>query len=186
MDDSRIVELYLARDESAVTETDLKYGAKLRAIAFGVMGDAHSAEECVNDAYLEAWRIIPPNRPEGYLFRFMGSIVRHKAIDRCRREAAAKRSAPFTELTKELQECIPSGETTEQRAEANELRRAVNAWLASLSDEKRSVFLRRYWFFDSVSEIASSFGFSESKVKSMLARMRGGLRGYLEREGYEV
>lgn len=102
------MELFLARDESALSEASSQYGARLMSIAMGVVGDRAAAEECVNDAYLKAWNSIPPNRPYGYLFSYLGRIVRCTAIDRAEHERAQKRGAPVTELTRELSECIPA------------------------------------------------------------------------------
>ena len=185
MDDDKIVELYLSRDESAIAESANKYGPALRRIAFSLLGDAHAAEECELDAYMQAWSLIPPNEPRTYLFAFLGRIVRHLAIDRLRRASGAKRQAAVCELTREMEECLPGGDV-ESEAEAGELSRAISRWLASEGEERRGVFIRRYWYFDSVEEIAKSFGFTRGKVKTMLYRMRKELKEYLLKEGYTV
>jgi len=186
MDDSKIVELYLSRDESAISHTAQKYGSKLRQIANHILDDMESAEECENDTYLEAWNRIPPHEPRTYLFAFLGRIARHLAIDVCRKSASQKRQALFCELTTEMGECISDGSNVENEVEAKELSRAISAFLDSCSEEQRNVFVRRYWFFDSISEICARYGFSQSKVKSMLFRMREGLRDYLTKEGYQL
>lgn len=186
MNDQLIVELYLARDEAAIGETSAQYGLKLKRIAASILGDAHAAEECVNDVYLRAWNSIPPNEPRQYLFAYLARITRQIALSRLKTAGALKRSALLTELTAEMEECLPFGADTADEAEARELSRLINAFLAMLSAEKRAVFLRRYWYFDSIAEIAKSFGFRESKVKTMLFRMREKLRAYLEKEGYRV
>ncbi len=185
MDDDKIVELYLSRDESAVAESAAKYGAALRRIAMSVLNDASAAEECENDAYMQAWRLIPPNEPRAYLFAFLGRIVRHIAIDRVRRASSEKRRAELCGLTDEMLQCIPGG-SVERDLEAGELAGAINAYLAGCPKDKRRVFVRRYWYFDSVEEIARDTGFSRSKVKTMLFRMRNELRDYLQKEGYSV
>ena len=182
MDDSGIVDLFIARDESALNELALKYGARLLRIAYGIVGDHHTAEEVVNDAYLSAWELIPPNEPREYLFAFMASIVRHKAIDRCRERNAGKRKAELSELTREMEECIPAKGGVEQEAEANELRRAINGFLMSIPKRNRDIFLRRYWFLDSIEDIAKRFRISRESVKTALCRMRGKLKEYLESE----
>lgn len=186
MDDSKIVELYLSRDESAISHTEQKYGSRLRQIADSILNNKASAEECENDTYLEAWRRIPPNEPRSYLFSFLGKITRHLAIDECRKNAGKKRQALFCELTQEMEECIPGPSNVEGNIEANALSQAINAFLDCCSEEQRNVFVRRYWFFDTIPEICKRYGFTQSKVKTMLFRMREGLRYYLEKEGYTI
>ena len=184
MDDSKIVELYLSRDESAIQHTAQKYGSKLKQIANSILNNKALAEECENDTYLEAWKLIPPNEPRSYLFAFLGKITRHLAIDECRKTTSQKRHALFCELTQEMEECIPGQSNVEEDIEANVLSQTIDAFLSSCSEEQRNVFVRRYWFFDTIPEICKRYGFSQSKVKTMLFRMREGLRNYLEKEGY--
>ena len=179
MDDFAIVELFLSRDESALVSVARKYGPRLLNIAFGIVRDHQTAEEIVNDAYLSVWELIPPNEPREYLFEFMARIVRHKAIDRLRRERARKRSAELVELTREMEECIPSRGGVEDELEAKELRARINGFLCSLPPEKCDVFLRRYWFADSIGDIAKRFHKTRGSVRSMLWRMRNELRDYL-------
>ena len=186
MEDGQIVELYLRRDESAVRHTADKYGGRLRALALGVVRDTQTAEECENDTYLEAWRSIPPHEPREYLYAFLARITRHTALNRCRERDALKRRAFVTELGAELEQCIPAPDDLECRLDAMALGEAVNGFLASLDREKRAMFLRRYWYLDSVSAIARRFGCSEGKVKTTLFRVRGRLRTYLEQEGYTL
>ncbi|MBQ6052304.1 MAG: RNA polymerase sigma factor [Clostridia bacterium] len=187
MDDSKIVDLYFSRNEKAIAETQRKYGSKLRAAANRIVNDMQSAEECENDTYMRAWKLIPPNEPRTYLFSFLGKITRHLAIDICRKRNSEKRSAIFCELTEEISECIPSeGMAAEEKIESSELAEAINAFLESRSSEQQNVFVRRYWFFDTVPQIGRRYGFSQSKVKMMLSRMRTELRGYLERKGFTV
>ena len=186
MNDSKIVDLYLARSEDAVKETSLKYGARLRSAALKLGCDTGTAEECENDVYLRAWELIPPNEPREYLFAFLAKLLRSAAIDRFRRASAGKRSAEFTELTHELEECLAGNMSVDTEAEAKELGRMINAFLAAQPEEKRMLFIRRYWFFDSVDELSKRFGFSKSKVKTELFRMRGRLADYLRKEGYSL
>ncbi len=186
MNDSEIVDLFLSRDESAITFASQKYGAQLRSVAYRIVSDASYAEECENDAYMSAWGLIPPNEPRRYLFAFLARIVRNKALDRVRGENAARRSAAVCELTEEMRECIPAPGGTEKELEARELSRAVNAFLKRQPREKCDMFLRRYWFFDSVSDIAKRFGRTESSVKTTLWRMRCALKEHLESEGYTL
>lgn len=186
MDDSRIVELYNARSEAAISETSAKYGARLRRIALALGCDELTAEECENDVYLRAWEQIPPRDPRGYLFAFLSRLMRGAAIDRLRRESSAKRSAAFIELTEELAEILPDGRTVESEAEANELGRLINGYIGGLSEEKRALFIRRCWYFESIEELAESFGCSKGRVKTRLSRIRAGLAEYLRKEGYTV
>ena len=186
LDDAEIVALYLERSEAAVKETADKYGASLRQIAAGILGDAADAEECENDTYLQAWNSIPPHEPRDYLFPFLARITRHIAIDRCRREAAQKRAGKTVELTREMAECIPSPAVGFDAPDAQALTEAINRFLSALPGEQRSIFLRRYWFFDPVKEIAARFGVSQSKVKTTLHRLRERLRVFLEKEGYTL
>ena len=186
MDDDRIVDLYLARDEEAIRETSQKYGARLRGIACRILNDRESAEECENDAYRETWDLIPPHEPRGYLFAFVGRIVRHIALNECKRNKRQKRYAVYCELTEEMQECIPANQDVEAEIEAKELSGMIDAFLKTRPEEQRRVFVRRYWFFDPVSKIADTYGFTQSKVKTMLFRMRADLKSYLEKGGYTL
>lgn len=186
MEDDEIVELYLRRDELAVERTAEKYGARLRAPARSITGDPQAAEECENDAYLAAWRAIPPHEPRDYLYAFLARIVRHLSLDRCREQRRLKRSGPVCALGAELEQCIPSPDDEACRLDDLVLREAVNGFLGTLSREKRNVFLRRYWYADPVFAIAQRYGLSQSNVKTMLYRTRNQFRDYLKREGYDL
>ena len=184
MDDSRLVDLFLARDESAISGTAEKYGQKLLRLAKRLLGSTDDAEECINDAYLRAWDSIPPNEPRQYLFPFLARIARQNALNRVRSSAAAKRSALVVELTAEMEECLPSSLDASSGAEKRELMGLINAFLARLPEEKRIIFLKRYWYFEPVTSIAVTLGISQSKVKTTLFRTREKLKAYLEEEGY--
>ena len=186
MDDREIVKRYLARDESAIRETAGKYGARLRSLALGIVRDAQTAEECENDTYLEAWNSIPPHEPGGYLYPFLARITRHLSLNRCRDRDRLKRSAHLCELSAEMEQCLPAPDDAACRLEENELREAINGFLAKLPEEQRNLFLRRYWYLDSISDIARRYGLSESKVKSSLSRSRQALGEQLRKEGYDV
>ncbi len=186
MDDSGIVDLYLARDESAISQTERKYGSRLRRTADRILNNMAAAEECENDTYLEAWNRIPPHEPRTYLFAFLGRIIRHLAIDECRRNSSQKRNALFSELTQEMEQCIPARDNVEANVAANVLSQSVNAFLGTCSEDQRNIFVRRYWYFDSVREISERYGWSQSRVKTSLFRTREGLKQYLEKEGYTI
>lgn len=186
MEDREIVDLYLARDEQAIFHTAEKYGGRLRALALRIAEDLQTAEECENDTYAAAWNAIPPQAPSDYLWAFLARITRHLALDVCRKRRREKRSAPVVELSGELEQCIPAPDDCACRLDELSLREAVNGFLATLSPEKRNIFLRRYWFFDPVADIAKRYGLTESKVKTALFRCRNALRSYLEQEGYTL
>ena len=186
MDDSKIVDLYLIRDESAISQTAQKYGRLLRNVAYGIVEDLHTAEECENDTYMAAWNSIPPHEPRNYLFAFLARITRHIALDFCKERSRLKRSAFICELSSELEQCIPAPDDMQRRIDAMVLCDAINAFLATLSDEKRNIFMRRYWYMDSIASISRNYGLTQSKVKSMLFRSRNQLREYLEKEGYDL
>ena len=187
MDDSKIVDLYLSRDESAISHTASKYGSSLRNIASKILNDYTAVEECENDTYLTAWNQIPPNEPRTYLFPFLGKIIRCIATDEVRRRNRLKRSAIICELTAEMEECLESDASgLDETVNAQELGAVISSFLKTCSTEQRKVFVRRYWYFDSIQEISESYGFSKSKVKMILSRMRIGLSAFLQKEGYQV
>lgn len=186
MEDTKIVELYLKRNERAIEETSVKYGSRLKKIAYNIVGSSADADECENDMYLSAWNLIPPHEPNSYLFVFLAKIIRNLSLNCCKRQRAQKRSSIFVELTTELQECIPGPSNTECIVTDKEFGEIISEFLRDISMEARNVFLRRYWYGDSINDISQDFGMSESKVKSMLFRTRNKMRSYLEKEGYNL
>lgn len=186
MDDDKIVDLYLRRDEDAIRNTTEKYGSRLRALSQRIVCDRQTAEECESDTYMEAWNTIPPHEPRSYFYAFLARIVRHISLNCCRDRSRLKRSAFICELSAEMEQCIPAPDDAACCMEENALRDAINGFLGSLSTEKRNMFLRRYWYLDPIADIAKRFGVSESKVKTTLFRCRNGLRDYLEQEGYTI
>lgn len=186
MDDNKIVELYLCRDETAIMQTSERYGNRLRSLAYGIVNDQQTAEECENDTYMEVWNSIPPHEPRGYLYAFLACITRHISLNCCRKRNRLKRSAFVCELSAEMEQCIPAPDDVECRIDDMTLSEAINGYLSTLSEEKRNVFIRRYWYLDSITTISKRFAVSESKVKTMLFRCRNQLREYLEKEGYTI
>lgn len=186
MDDREIVELFLARDESAIQRTSEKYGRRLRSLSYGIVKNAQTAEECEDDTYLESWNTIPPNEPKEYLYAFLARIIRHISLNCCRARSRLKRSAYICELSTEMEQCIPAPDDCECRMDDIALRDVINDFLATLSEEKRNIFLRRYWYLDSIADISERYDFSESKVKTTLFRSRNQLREYLEKGGYTL
>ena len=179
--DKEIVELYLARDETASIYCTQKYSASLLRLASSLLLDSRDAEECVNDTFLKAWNAIPPNKPD-HLFPFLARICRCTAVDIIRRNKAQKRDCLVVELTREMEECIPDFIGGAEVPE-DDLTMLMNNFLGTLSRDKRMIFVRHYWFGESISEISEKYGFSESKVKTVLHRTREKLRKYLEKKG---
>jgi len=183
VEDNQIVELFWARAEAAVAEAAHQYGGYCKRIAFNILANEQDAEECVNDTYLQAWKSIPPQKPQ-YLGAFLGKITRNAALNRYKRERAQKRGGGELALIfDELADCIPAVQTVEKEVEAAFLEKKINAFLHTLSDEQLAVFVKRYWGADSVATISGQIGISESKTKSILFRVRKKLKLYLEREG---
>lgn len=186
MKDTEIVDLYLRREEDAIKQTAKDYGTRLRKLSMNIVKNASDVDECENDTYLSAWKLIPPNEPRTYLFSFLAKIIRNHSINSYKRKHAKKRNTILVELTNEMQECIPSPNHMESKITDDEFGNILSNFLWSLEEEPRNVFLRRYWFADSIRDIANRFLMSESKVKSMLFRTRNHMRAYLEKEGYEL
>lgn len=178
MEDQKIVELYWERSETAISETQKKYGRYCHYIAYQILYSDQDAEECVNDTYLAVWNSIPPNRPEP-LQPYVCRIGRNIALNRLRSAAAQKRSGYVISL-EELSGCIPAP----CRDDGKALGRAMDAWLDTLNIESRVIFLRRYWFGDSVKDIAAAFKMKENAVSVRLSRLRDSLKAYLIKEGY--
>ena len=186
MEDREIVNLYWERNTSAIKETDTKYGGYCKAIAKNILGNHEDAEECVNDTYLNTWNSIPPNRPN-VLSTYLGKITRNLSFDRFRHRHAEKRGGGEIELIlDELDECVSDTDSVEQEVEKKELVQAINRYLDTLTQEKCSIFLCRYWYAISVSEIAARFGMSEGNVSVTLNRIRHQLKNYLEERGYDL
>ena len=184
MDDQSIVVLYWDRSEQAIAETDRKYGAYCYSIAYHALANSEDAEESVSDTYMAAWNQLPPHRPS-ILATFLGKITRRISINRWKAKNTAKRGGGQITLTlEELDDCVDGKQNIERAYESHELVWAFNRFLETLPETERDVFLRRYWFFDSIADIAESFGFAQSKVTSMLYRTRGKLRKQLEKEGF--
>lgn len=181
MEDSRILELYNARDEQAIEETRLSYGGKLRSIAMRILENLQDAQECENDTYLKTWNSIPPNQPLHFL-AYIVKICRNTALSMLEYRGAAKRSAQVVELTEEMQQCIPDS-AAEAAFDPEDLGEMLSRFLRGETEDNRRIFVRRYLLSESVMEVAEALGFSESKVKSSLLRTRNRLKAFLEKEG---
>lgn len=185
MDDQTIIELYWARAEDAIRETAEKYEGLCRFIIGRILLCREDVEECLNDIWLGLWNSIPPERPR-HFGTFIGRVARNQALKKYHYLSAAKRNPQAVCSLEELGECVSGGNCIENELENRRVELAINDFLWQLSEEKRNIFLRRYWYFDSIEEISRSTGFSRSKVKSILHRLRLGLRAHLEKEGIEV
>lgn len=183
MEDRQIVELYWAREESAIARSAEKYGGYCGSIARNILHSEQDVEECLDDTWLAAWNSIPPKRP-GNLASYLGKLTRSRAIDRWRRDRAEKRGGDSVTLAlEELAELLPGGDEPEGELLHRELTESINDFLRELPARERNVFLCRYWYLDGIAAIGESFGFSESKVKSMLHRTRKKLQTHLRKEG---
>ena len=184
MNDLHIIELYFARDEQAIRETDVKYGRLCNSIAYNILHNREDSEECVNDTYLGVWNAIPPTRPSS-LMAFVCKITRNLSLKRLEARERQKRShatlVSLDELSEVLaDESIPSGVGDE------EIGRLISDFLRNEKEDVRNVFIRKYYFFDSIGDIASRYSFTESKVKNMLHHTRKKLKDYLIKEGVTV
>ena len=184
LNDSQIVDLYLSRNETAITQTCKKFGSRLQALAYGIVRDRQTAEECENDTYLQAWNSIPPHEPREYLYAFLARITRHASLNCCRQRSRLKRSAILYELSAEMEQCIPAPDDMDSRLDDMTLAEAINGFLATLNKRQRDIFIRRYWYLDSIGEIAQRFMLSEGNIKIILFRSRNRFRKFLSKEGY--
>ena len=186
MEDSAIIDLYWAREERALSETDAKYGGYCRSIAHNILKNREDSEECVSDTWLHTWNAIPPARP-GCLRAFVGRITRNLSFTRWEAARAQKRGGGQTEiLLSELADCLPGGERVDARLDAQAVTLTIEAYLRTQTRENRQLFVRRYYYGDSVRRLSGLFGLSENTVKSRLFRLRAGLRDALLKEGIAV
>lgn len=185
MEDSAILNLYFCRNESAIQETDEKYGRKLRALSQNITESPDDTEECCNDTYLYAWRNIPPTRPN-YFFAWLAKVIRSLSYKKWERLNTQKRSTNMVELTRELEECISDSRDIDEILEIKRLGSAINTFVKKLPTDRQLVFVRRYFYGDCIEDIGLQSGFSASKITSMLFRLRKQLRMQLEREGFDL
>ena len=185
LDDSKIISLFFERSEQAIEELDRKHGPAVRKTAANILNDRLDAEECVNDTYLRTWNNIPPHVPDS-LVGYVCRIARNLAVSRLRHETAAKRNAGFDLVLDELAEVVPSGTDVETEVLAKELAAAVDRFLSELPYDDRFLFVRRYWYADSVKDIARAMHSRENRVSVRLFRLREKLRNTLNKEGLLV
>lgn len=185
MEDKEIVDLFLDRNETALAETQKKYGSFCKFIAKNVLSLQEDVEECVNDALFTAWNKIPPIIPES-LKAFLGKMVRDIAITRYRANHAQKRYSGMDLLLSELEDCLPSEVNFEENLEREELTKIINGWLDGLSEEERVLFVKRYWYGESVKELAVSCGLTQNNLAQKMFVLRKSLKNTLSKEGIEV
>ena len=186
MEDEKIIELYWGRDREAITETNKKYGAYCMTVANNILQNREDSEECVNDTYFKVWNAIPPTRPKIFS-AFLGKITRNLAFNRYRRDTAEKRGGGEMPLIlDELSELVSGKDDVENAVELGELKADLNIFLKGLPHDKRNIFIRRYWYCDSVNQIAKRYGMTEGTVSTSLMRLRKRLRGFLTERGFDL
>ena len=186
MDDAKIVQLYWDRNEQAISVTANKYGNYCTSIAINILGNREDAEECVNDTYMNAWNSMPPHRPN-ILSTFLGKIVRNLSFNRYKHNTADKRGGgELPVVLDELSDLVSGKDDVEQESKHKELVKSIDAFLDTLSPEKRSIFISRYWYTDSISEIAVRHGMNDGAVSMTLNRLRLKLHNYLLERGFEL
>lgn len=186
MDDNDIIQLYWDRNDQAIRTTSEKYGHYCKAIAKNILNNEEDAEECVNDTYLNAWNSMPTHWPE-QLATFLGKITRNLSFNKYKHNHAEKRgSGEIVLVLDELIDCVSDTDNVEQIIDRQELIKAINSFVRSLSTEKRNIFVCRYWYADSVSEIAKDYGMLQGSVSKILERTRKQLKTYLMERGFEL
>lgn len=184
MDDLRIIELYFERDEQAIKETDAKYGKLCHSIAYNILHNQEDSKECVNDTYVGVWNAIPPTRPNNFM-SFICKIARNLSLKRLEFMKREKRSADVLLSLDELSAVLPD-ERYAPGVNDEDVGRLISKFLRSQKEDVRNVFIRKYYYFDSIGEIAKRYSFTESKVKNMLFHTRNKLKDYLIKEGVEL
>lgn len=186
MTDEKIIDLFFARDEAALTGCEVKYGKSLRCVGNRITDDEGVTDECVNDTYMRAWETVPPKNPKNYLFTYLCKILRNLCFDRIRLAGRIKRGASVTILSNELTEACPDKISTDAEALRNELSELIAKFISRLKSEQREIFTLRYFYMEELKFIASHLCISEGKVKTILRRTREKLKIFLENYGYCV
>ena len=186
MDDNKIIDLYWARSQQAIAESELKYGAYCRTVARNILDRDEDAEECVNDTWLRAWNAMPPQRPS-VLQAFFGTLTRNLSLDRWRRDRAQKRGGSQVELAlEELEDCLAARDRVDEAVDAQTTAGLISAFVRGLPKQDRLLFVRRYWYLDDIQALAKQMGMGQSQVKSRLHRIRQRLKTELEKGGVAV
>lgn len=186
MDDRMIVELFWQRSEKAITETSAKYGSFCHSISYRILHNHEDAEECVNDTWLRTWDSIPPRRP-AKLSVYLGKITRNLALDRYKNYSAKKRKMTrAAEALEEFSECLSGGDNVSEYIDKLALTELIEGFLSRQTEDRRRIFIRRYWLFDSIREISAAYGISETNISTILQRMRAQLKSELLKEGIKI
>lgn len=185
MNDESIIKLYWNREETAIEETDKKYGKLCKRIAFNIVNNMCDVEECIDDSYLTVWNSIPYDRPK-HFSAYICRIVRNLSLKRLEYNTAAKRRPDLMVSFDELEGCLTSGQNPEDYVDAKQLGKAISSFLSSQNERSRNIFIRRYWYFDSIKDISEDYGIKEERISVILFRMRKKLRNHLEKEGLNV
>jgi len=185
MEDTAIIELYWARNEDALIQTDQKYGPMCRSLAFNILSDRQDSEECVNDTWHRAWDTIPPQRPDS-LRAYLGRIVRNLSISRLRKRTAQKRGGGLDVMLSELEDCLPDAGGVEDKLERRELAAAISRWLRTLSPDDRVLFVRRYWYGEPSHDLALKWDLLPNQMAKRMLKLRRSLKQFLEQEGFDV
>ena len=184
MNDINIIELYFARDEQAIKQTDIKYGRLCHSIAYNILKNDEDSKECVNDTYIGLWNAIPPAKPDNFK-AFICKIARNLSLKRLESMSRQKRANSTLISIDELAEILPDESIADNKSD-EDIAKLISCFLKTQKEDVRKIFIRKYYFFDSVSDIALRYSFSESKVKSILHRTRAKLKDYLIKEGVKL
>lgn len=185
MDDSKIIELFYERSEQAIIELSKKYGSVCKKVANNILNNKLDSEECVNDAFLGAWNTIPPQKPDP-LLSFVCRIVRNLAIKKYHSNTAAKRNSIYDVSLDELENCFSAFNSSEDELDSRETARIIDRFLETLDKENRIMFVRRYWYSDSITDLAELFHTSSHNISVRLSRTRAKLKKYLIKEGVSL
>ena len=185
MEDQKIIDLYTNREERAIHETDKKYGLLCTSISMGILNDMRDSEECVSDTWLTLWNKIPPKKPNPFK-AYICRIIKNLSLKRYEYHHAKKRNSQYDLSLEELEECISKGQNVESQIELRELKWIIAKFIDELPKEKRILFLRRYWFLQSVTEMARDYKTTPKNMSVKLLRIRKELKEYLKKEGFEI
>ncbi len=185
MKDEEIINLYWNKSENAIFETEKKYRKYCEYIAYNILQDKEDTKECINDAFLNVWNAIPPQKPK-ILKAFLGKITRNLAINKYEKKKAKKRGWTIEAVLEELEECISDNHRIEEKIEYEELIKNINVFLETLSKDKRKIFIERYWYLNSIKVISKNNKLTESNTKTTLSRIRNQLKKFLDERGVEI
>lgn len=185
MDDKEILELFCTGDERAIRESEAKYGGSIKRLAYGITGSAEDAKEVLNDTLMSAWQCVASVKPER-LGAYLHKIARNISLDMLRARNAGRRKSLMQVAFEELEDCIPAADTCSEVLEGEELNAAIDGWLASLDDDRRRIFIKRYFLMETGRQISRELGMNERTVATILSRLRASLKEYLTENGYYI